>query len=66
MYEIVTRNLNYTGYGIEALIQNATTITTTGVEFNPLTGELIHQDTSQAYRPPETMRRRIQARDQHC
>ncbi|WP_344912432.1 HNH endonuclease signature motif containing protein, partial [Yimella lutea] len=54
------------GYGIEALIQNATTITTTGVEFNPLTGELIHQDTSQAYRPPETMRRRIQARDQHC
>ena len=54
------------GYGIEALIQNATTITTTGVEFNPLTGELIHHDTSQAYRPPETMRRRIQARDQHC
>ncbi|GAB3753025.1 hypothetical protein GCM10027599_13810 [Yimella radicis] len=54
------------GYGIEALIQNATTITTTGVEFNPHTGELIHQDTSQAYRPPDTMRRRIQARDQHC
>ena len=54
------------GYGIEALIQNATTITTTGVEFDPHTGELIHQDTSQAYRPPDTMRRRIQARDQHC